>query len=98
MCSRRRWLEDLPDIIKEFLGHHVTDAGGRSTAAWVIAKICQIITVIEGDLFTRPDRAAGHDPDMAIDQLGFAIGRTTMIDELGGIPADIPIDVALIVD
>src|SRR5881296_1580388 len=65
----------------------------------MLAKVLQIITVVERDLLGGSDVAQRDDPNTTIIiELGFCIRRATVIDEAGDVRFDAAVEVELVVD
>src|SRR5215204_6090093 len=60
--------------------------------------IIQIVTIVEGYLFTRRDVARGNDPDTVIFQLCLGVGRATMIYEACKVARDAAIKIEFLID
>jgi hypothetical protein len=83
----------FPNFSEMLLGDNVTDAIGRAAVAGVIFVFFKIVAVIERDFLPFFYRAPGKDPDAMAAVFRLAIGIATVVDQPGGIPGDIAIQI-----
>ena len=83
----------LADVVEELLGDDISDTLRRATPAGILLVFRQIVTVVEGDLLPRVDLAGGHNMYVSINQFCFAVRMAAMIDEPGGVPGNIAIQI-----
>jgi hypothetical protein len=82
---------------KEFFGHDVTNAGFSATTAQVFPIKFKIVPVVKGNLFAGADLSGGDYPDPILKKLRLTVWFAVMIDEAGGIPFHVAIQIGLIV-
>ena len=80
-------------MVEELLGDDVADTIRRPAVAGIIPITFEIKAVVEGELLALKDIPIGHNPQAIFLQRGVAIRRTTVIQETGRVPSDIPIEI-----
>ncbi len=58
----------------------------------------EVEAVVEAEFFAFGDEAEGDDPDAAAGDDGFAVGFAGVVDEAGGIPVEIAVEVVFFVE
>src|SRR5437867_205941 len=91
-------LRPHPHVRREFRRDDVARTIRGTAMAWVLPKIVEVVAVVEGDFLARADIAVGNDPDAAVDQLGIAIRRATVVQEARRIPVHAAVKVEVVVE
>src|SRR6185436_9941115 len=82
---------------QKLLGQNVSRAIQRAATTRMLLVVFEIIAVVKRNLLTRLDRAIRDDPDTALVRFRVAVGRATVVDEPGGVPIDLAIQIKFLV-